>query len=185
MSPRAGCCGPPEGRRSPAGPCPAGCPAAGCFSSSQKPEGALSGSLCELLVISRDVACGDFSLVGKSCPCWKCKHMHTTPSHGSGALPRAAGDRRTFSQPPDTAWWPFDGPKKKKKKLENAACAVFLIIPISGSWELYVISRGAYGSRLCPVCSVWSKGDFTAWGATFCWVLVPWHSPRSPKVSCA
>lgn len=98
MSPRAGCCGPLEGRRSTAAPCPAGCPAAGCFSSSQKPEGALSGSLCELLVISRDVACGDFSLVGKSCPCWKCKHMHATPQpRQRSASPRGRGQKDIFS----------------------------------------------------------------------------------------
>lgn len=52
-----------------------------------KHEDVVSGSLFETMVISRDVACGDFSIIGKSCSLpvlhFKCKHMPTTPSHMS------------------------------------------------------------------------------------------------------
>lgn len=60
-----------------------------------KHKGVSSGSLFEMMVVSRDVACDDFSIIGKSCPLpvlhFKCKHMHTTPSHMSERFPARQG----------------------------------------------------------------------------------------------
>lgn len=125
------------------------------------------------------------ALLGNPGPPWALfKHNHVSPRFQSPRV-HCKGHRDIF-QSPDTAWWPFDGPKKRSK---NSLWVVLLILLIPAIAGLWVMLGSAAGAVLAPWVLFgvsWTPGMSPRWLSLLCRVTEPcWDLSPVTRAGCA